>query len=81
MPHTYAHCVTPSPLNVQLMLRGRKVNMSTAPNYILLCAYPVGNLSQTINFIQPNLQLVVLDNNYQVFLDLKIRESGLTNTP
>ena len=47
MPHTYAHCITPYPLNVQLMLRGGKVNMSMAPNHILLCAYPVGNSRKT----------------------------------
>ena len=38
---------TPYPLNVQLTLRGGNVNMSMAPNHILLCAYPVGNLRKT----------------------------------
>ena len=40
MPRNYVHCLPPSPpclpLNVQLTLRGRKVNISKVPNYMQL---------------------------------------------
>ena len=40
MPRNYVHCLPPSPpclpLNVQLTLSGRKVNISKVPNYMQL---------------------------------------------
>ena len=36
MPRTNVHCLTPSPVNVQLTLSEGKVNMSTAPNIIFI---------------------------------------------